>query len=86
MGVIDNDKICKTCEQRNNFCPGHIGHLKLAKPVFYYHFIPQILKILKCICFRCSKLLVDTSIPEVKELAKKKSGKARWVGISNLCK
>jgi DNA-directed RNA polymerase II subunit RPB1 len=85
MGVIDNDKICKTCEQRNNFCPGHIGHLKLAKPVFYYHFIPQILKILRCICFRCSKLLVDTSNPEVKELSKKKSGKARWIGISNLC-
>ena len=35
--------------------------------------------------FQMFLLLVDTSIPEVKELAKKKSGKARWVGISNLC-
>ena len=23
MGVIENDKICKTCEQKNTFCPGH---------------------------------------------------------------
>ena len=45
MGVIDNGKVCKTCEQRNNFCNGHFGHLVLAKPVFYYHFIPMIIKI-----------------------------------------
>ena len=85
MGVIDNDKVCKTCEQRNNFCPGHFAHLKLAKPVFYYHFIPQIIKILKCVCFRCSKLLVGMENPEVVEISKKKNGKYKWTQISNLC-
>ena len=30
MGVIENDKICKTCNQKNTFCPGHFVHIKLA--------------------------------------------------------
>ena len=30
-----------------------------TRPVFYIHFKPQVLKTLRCICFRCSKLLID---------------------------
>ena len=84
MGVIDNGKVCKTCEQRNNFCNGHFGHLVLAKPVFYYHFIPMIIKILKCVCVRCSKLLFSSDMDEVKQILKKKSGKSRWTVLSVL--
>jgi DNA-directed RNA polymerase beta' subunit len=34
MGVCDRNKKCKTCELTNTFCPGHYGHIELAKPVF----------------------------------------------------
>ena len=30
MGVVDHNKICQTCEQKNTFCPGHFGHIELA--------------------------------------------------------
>jgi len=57
MGVIDNNLKCNTCEQNSSFCPGHFGHIELAKPIFHMHFMTKIQKILKCICFRCSKML-----------------------------
>jgi hypothetical protein len=40
-------------------CPGHFGHIELAKPVFHVGFIKQTIKILRCVCFYCSKLLVS---------------------------
>ena len=59
MGVTDMGKICKTCGQKNMQCPGHFGHVELARPVYHYHFINTLVKILKCVCFRCSKLLIN---------------------------
>ena len=58
MGITDMGKVCKTCGQTNIYCPGHFGHVELAVPVYYYHFINILIKILKCVCFRCSKLLI----------------------------
>ena len=57
MGVTDRDIVCGTCNQKNTCCPGHFGHIELAKPVLNYHFIQTIVKLLKCVCFKCSKLL-----------------------------
>ena len=59
MGVTETGKICSTCNQNNISCPGHFGHIELARPVYSYHFIKHVEKILKCVCFKCSKLLVD---------------------------
>jgi len=73
MGVIDNDKICKTCHQKNTFCPGHFGHVVLSKPVFYIHFFDMVRKIMKCVCFRCSKLLINPQDPIVLKLLNKKT-------------
>lgn len=41
-------------------CPGHFGHIELAKPVFHVGYITKIMKVLRCVCFFCSKLLVDS--------------------------
>lgn len=40
-------------------CPGHFGHIDLAKPVFHVGFVTKTIKILRCVCFYCSKLLVS---------------------------
>ena len=40
-------------------CPGHFGHIELAKPMYHIGFLPTVLKIMRCVCFHCSKLLVD---------------------------
>lgn len=72
MGVIENDKICKTCNQKNTFCPGHFGHIRLAKPVFYIQFFDIVKKILKCVCFRCSRILIDPENPTIQKMMNKK--------------
>ena len=71
MGVTDMGKTCKTCGQKNINCPGHFGHIKLSKPVYHYHFINTTVKILNCVCFRCSKLLMDPDDHNSKEIFKK---------------
>lgn len=60
MGVLERGKICPTDELDSSLCPGYFGHINLAVPVFYTHFIEKyVIKILECICFRCSKLKID---------------------------
>jgi DNA-directed RNA polymerase II subunit RPB1 len=86
MGVIDNNKVCGTCEQKNTFCPGHFGHITLAKPVFYIQFFEYVRRLLKCVCYRCSKLLIDIDSPEMKAiLSKKHSRQKRFDLIYKLC-
>jgi DNA-directed RNA polymerase II subunit RPB1 len=86
MGVLDNNKICQTCHQKNTFCPGHFGHIVLAKPVFYIQFFDIVKKLLKCVCFRCSKILIDPEKDEVKSILNKKySRQKKWEMLSKLC-
>lgn len=86
MGVIDNNKVCSTCEQKNTFCPNHFGHLVLAKPVFYIQFFEYVRKILRCICWRCSRILLDMDSPEVQAIITKKHSRAkRFELIYKLC-
>ena len=93
MGAIDSNVICETCEQRSSLCPGHFGYIELAAPVFHMHFITRILKLLKCICFRCSKLLLDDDelivnskdIYEKFDLIHEKSKKKKTCGHMNGC-
>ena len=46
-------------------CPGHFGHLELHKPVFHPGFLVKTIKIMRCVCFYCSKLLVNPTNPKV---------------------
>jgi DNA-directed RNA polymerase II subunit RPB1 len=83
MGVLDNGKTCRSCGQTNHNCPGHFGHYKLARPVYFIQFFQQILNVLDCVCIRCSKLLIDKNIH--KNLLKKR-GETRWKAVLALCK
>ena len=82
MGVLDNGKTCRSCGQTNHHCPGHFGHYKLARPVYYIQFMPYILNTLSCICIRCSKLLIDK---ENHKKVLKKRGEARWKELLKIC-
>jgi DNA-directed RNA polymerase II subunit RPB1 len=86
MGVLDHNRICQTCEQKMTFCPGHFGHINLAKPVFYIQFFDIVKKILRCVCFRCSKLLINSESDAIKAiLSKKLSRQKRWELLYKLC-
>jgi DNA-directed RNA polymerase II subunit RPB1 len=82
MGVLENGKTCRSCGQTNHNCPGHFGHFRLARPVYYIQFFQYILNVLNCVCVRCSKLLIDKNLH--KDVLKKK-GEARWRAILNIC-
>jgi DNA-directed RNA polymerase II subunit RPB1 len=57
FGVIENGKVCPTCKQTNQYCPGHFGHIRLARPVYLYQFFDMIEKLANVICLNCSKPL-----------------------------
>ena len=80
MGVTDMNKICGTCGQNNKDCPGHFGHIELARPVYHYHLINYVVKILKCVCYRCSKLLINKNELLFEEM----DNKERWDKIYDL--
>lgn len=77
-----------TCAGNLTDCPGHFGHLELAKPVFHIGFLTKTLKILRCVCFYCGRLLIDKSAPRVLEILKKTgtNSKKRLTMIYDLCK
>lgn len=35
MGTIDRGSKCETCGEGMAECPGHFGHIELARPVFH---------------------------------------------------
>ena len=61
MGVLDPGLICPTDGHNYMKTPGYFGHIELARPVFYIQYLNTILKILRCICIKCSKLLISKS-------------------------
>ena len=85
MGLIDYHYECPTCKLKSGLCPGHFGHIELARPVFWPQFLGQVLKILKCFCIRCSKLLVDKNSPEVLNIINRKHGSNKFKAIYSLC-
>jgi len=59
MGVLEPGFICPTDGLDYIKTPGYFGHLELAKPVFYIQYLNTVMKILRCVCFKCSKLLIN---------------------------
>ena len=59
MGVLEPGIICPTDGLTYIDTPGYFGHIELAKPVLFIQHIKEIMKILKIVCFKCSKLLIN---------------------------
>ena len=67
MGTVNLRERCKTCDcsysgqSKMSDCAGHFGHIELERAVYHCGFIDEVSKILRCVCFHCSKLLIDKS-------------------------
>ena len=85
MGTTDKKLRCQTCKCNFSDCPGHFGFIHLAQPVFHVGFISECLKILKCVCYNCGKLLID-DYDKYQEIKRMKNPKARQLKIYNICK
>jgi DNA-directed RNA polymerase II subunit RPB1 len=59
MGVLEPGTICPTDGFTYIDTPGYFGHIELARPVFFMQHLKEIVKISKCVCFKCSKLLIS---------------------------
>jgi len=59
MGVLDPGLICPTDGLNYMQTPGYFGHIELARPIFYIQYLNTMQKILRCICIKCSKMLID---------------------------
>lgn len=81
MGVLEPGLICPTDGLDYMQTPGYFGHIELARPVFYIQYLSTILKICRCVCFKCSKLLVSK---EKYKQALKMAGEARWKYVFSL--
>ena len=68
MGYIEPHYKCKTCEQTYINCPGHFGHIELPKPVFNLQFEDYIVKILRCVCIKCSRVLINKNHNIIKNI------------------
>ena len=82
MGVLESGIICPTDGHNFINTPGYFGHINLAKPVFYIQYLPTIIKILKCVCIKCSKLLIDK---EKYSYLTEKSNDERWNKVFSFC-
>jgi DNA-directed RNA polymerase II subunit RPB1 len=81
-----NDPRLGSDEPRDDH-PGYFGHIELAKPVFHVGWIKDVVKILRCVCFQCSKLHYgDPSKKEkLREACRKTWGKRRMNLVYKLC-
>jgi len=59
MGVLEPGMICPTDGLNYMQTPGYFGHMELARPVYYIQYLAMIVKIMRCICWKCSKLLIS---------------------------
>lgn len=75
MGVLEPGLICPTDGLDYMLTPGYFGHIEMARPVFYIQYLSSILKVMRCVCFKCSKLLISKK--KYKQ-ALKLQGDARW--------
>ncbi len=68
MGVTDPGLTCKTCGNTIRDCPGHFGHLELARPVFNIKMIPYTYNVLNSTCISCGRILIsDESLKKLSE-------------------
>jgi DNA-directed RNA polymerase II subunit RPB1 len=86
LGTIDFRKPCETCGMKQADCPGHFGHLELAKPMYHYGFMKTVIKALRCVCHYCSKLLADPNDLNVKKALRLRDPKARLHRMQELCR
>ncbi len=61
LGAIEPREVCPICGNTRDSCPGHFGHIELARPVIHVSYAKWIHMYLRTTCRVCGRL----KIPEV---------------------
>lgn len=88
LGPVDKSFRCLTCQGLMGECMGHFGHIRLFEPVYHVCFLSKVLKILRCICYFCYKLLVRPDATKFREILVKTAfpDRRRFQKVYELCK
>ena len=87
LGTTESKYRCATCKRDVKSCMGHPAYLNLSFPVPHYLCMDKIVKVLRCVCFWCSSLLVDKDNAQMKrKFSFKRSPSDRLAAISTYCK
>eukprot|EP00002_Diphylleia_rotans_P012997 TRINITY_DN2531_c0_g1_i4.p1 TRINITY_DN2531_c0_g1~~TRINITY_DN2531_c0_g1_i4.p1 ORF type:complete len:1671 (+),score=368.10 TRINITY_DN2531_c0_g1_i4:68-5080(+) len=62
MGPLDRFASCKTCGLTGSDCPGHMGHIELAVPVYNPIVFHTMMKVLRSKCFHCHKFPIHMRV------------------------
>ncbi len=72
LGTVEPGVRCETCGNFVNLCPGHFGHIELARPVIHPEFAKHIHVLLRATCRNCGRLLLpQDEIERLREHMKK---------------
>jgi len=58
LGTVEPGVRCETCGNPPGTCPGHFGHIELARPVIHPEFARNIHILLRATCRSCGRLLL----------------------------
>ncbi|KAI0804397.1 DNA-directed RNA polymerase II subunit RPB1 [Xylaria sp. FL0064] len=86
LGSVDRQFKCATCLENMSECPGHFGHIELAKPVYHPGFIKKVKKILEIVCTNCSKVKADRDDPDFAAAVATRDPKTRFQRVWTVCK
>ena len=81
MGVLEPGLICPTDGLDYMETPGYFGRIEMARPVFYIQYLTTIIKILKAVCIKCSKLKISK---ENYKQTLKMNSEDRWIYLSKI--
>ena len=56
MGSVDRRHLCASCMRDARTCQGHAGHIELAYPMYHTGFVDTVMKVLRTVCFACSRV------------------------------
>ena len=64
LGIGNQMSVCTTCHEKIYNCVGHFGHLHLSVPIYHIGYFKHLVNILKMICKRCSRVLLEEEMIE----------------------
>ena len=86
LGAMDRGQPCATCGKDLFLCPGHTGVIKLPVPVLHPLYTDYILKVLRSVCFFCSRPKVQGLDPEARPTTAVHGGRRRFHTVYGLCR
>ena len=84
MGTVDRRLFCGTCMKDVRDCQGHTGHIQLAFPMYHIGFFDTTFKVLRCLCFACSRVCLNEE--DISNISNNFTGKNRFNYVYSMIK